>query len=316
MKAWNRYWFADTACVNLAVLRIATCFILLFHVVIFHDYTDALAERFAYDDSLYRPLMILKLMNAPFGLLAGAEDLGRVRPPDFVVRVIFILTVAAGLTGLVGIMSRLSALVAAAGFTYIQAFVYSFGDFHHPEAILAFALGAVALAPCGNVLSVDNWLRARRGQQTYDLLDESPYAGWSIKLIQWFFVLMYLSAVWAKIENGGLSWMNGYTLQFFLAQDGMRWGSDLAVWASQYHLLIMLGQIGVILFQATFALEVIFPVLRWIYVPVGLLMHTMIYVLLRAPFFIWAAMYVVFIPWDDIVRRLRAGQVERAGSRA
>ena len=34
----------------------------------------------------------------------------------------------------------------------------------------------------------------------------------------------------------------------------------------------------------------------------------MIYVLLGAPFFVWIAFYVVFIPWDVVVARLRAGR--------
>ena len=152
MNAWNRYWFADTAYVNLAVLRISACFVLLFHTVVFHDYPAALAERFAYDDSLYRPIVLLKLVHAPFGLITGAPDLGAVRPPDAVVSAIFVLTVVGGILGLVGLMSRVSLAVAAVGFAYIQGFVYSFKDFHHPEAILAIGLTVLALAPSGHVL--------------------------------------------------------------------------------------------------------------------------------------------------------------------
>ena len=78
----------------------------------------------------------------------------------------------------------------------------------------------------------------------------------------------------------------------------------LAIWLSHYHILIMLAQIGVVLFQATFVLCVIFPTLRWIYVPAGLFMHTMIYFPLGAPFFAWIALYAVFIPWSAAARRL------------
>jgi len=67
----------------------------------------------------------------------------------------------------------------------------------------------------------------------------------------------------------------------------------------------MLGQFVVILFQATFGLAVLFPRLRWIYVPLGLCFHTMIYVVLMAPFFQWIALYAVFIPWAVALRMLR-----------
>ncbi len=287
---------------------------MVFHVAIFNDYGGYLSERFAYDASLYDPILLLKWLHVPFGWLSGAPDPEVFRLGDDAVRAIFAMTVIAGLAGLVGFMTPVSMLVAAAGFAYTQAFVYSFGDFHHPEAILAVALGALALAPSGRVLSVDNWLRGRRGR-AHARLEEGPFAGWPVKLIQWFFVLMYLSAVYAKFEQGGLDWMNGYTLQYYLALDGRTWGSDFAVWLSRQHGLVMLGQIGVVLFQATFALEVIFPPLRWIYVPMGIFLHTFIYVTLGAPFFVWIACYVVFIPWDGVAMRLREAALPGARAR-
>ena len=76
------------------------------------------------------------------------------------------------------------------------------------------------------------------------------------------------------------------------------------MWLSQHHTLVMLGQIGVLLFQSTFFLCVIFPELRWFYVPAGLFLHTTIYFTLGAPFFTWIGLYSVFIPWSAAVRRL------------
>jgi hypothetical protein len=131
---------------------------------------------------------------------------------------------------------------------------------------------------------------------------QSELAGWPIKLLQWFFVLMYLSAVKSKLSASGLDWANGYTLQYFLARDGVRWGSPLAVWLAQFHTFILLCQVGILLFQGTFALAVIFPKLRWLYVPAGLLLHIGIFLTLTAPFFTWMALYAVFIPWSKAVR--------------
>ena len=111
----------------------------------------------------------------------------------------------------------------------------------------------------------------------------------------------------------GLDWANGFTLQYYLARDGLRWDSPLAYWLSQHHVLILLAQYGVLLFQATFALAVIFPKLRWIYVPAGLCLHIGIYVTLTAPFFQWIALYAVFIPWAEALR-LRASTVRPDGA--
>ena len=173
---------------------------------------------------------------------------------------------------------------------------------------MMIALSVLAISPSGRVLSVDGWLRRRRkGRGDGSWLEEtSSFAGWPLKLLQWFFVLMYASAVWSKLGTSGLDWANGFTLQYYLARDGLRWDSPLSYWLSQHHTLILLAQYGVLLFQATFALAVIFPKLRWIYVPAGLALHVMIYLTLRAPFFQWIALYAVFFPWSEALRLLRA----------
>jgi hypothetical protein len=62
-------------------------------------------------------------------------------------------------------------------------------------------------------------------------------------------------------------------------------------------MLVLLSQWVVICFQITFALCVVFPRLRWIYVPVGLGFHAANWIFLTAPFPEWMALYAVFIPW-------------------
>src|SRR5690606_31706707 len=129
------------------------------------------------------------------------------------------------------------------------SFLYSFGDYHHREAVMVIALGALAVSPSGHRLSVDSWLLRRSGRARTG--ETSEFAGWPLKLIGWWFVLMYMSAVIGKLFHGGLDWANGYTLQYYLARDGIRHGRELGVWLSQFHDLVWLMQIGVLLFQAT-----------------------------------------------------------------
>ncbi|MGH6920373.1 MAG: hypothetical protein ACREJ0_22030, partial [Geminicoccaceae bacterium] len=50
---------------------------------------------------------------------------------------------------------------------------------------------------------------------------------------------------------------------------------------------------------------VIFPKLRWFYVPGGLFLHIFIFLTMRAPFFQWIALYAVFIPWSEVLQLLR-----------
>jgi hypothetical protein len=241
------------------------------------------------------------------------------RPSFDALQVIYYISLVAGFLALIGFLTNASLVVFAATCTYLQAFLYSFNDFHHPEAVMMVALAILALSPSGRVLSMDAWLvRLHAGRQDNGLLTQtSEFAGWPIKLIQWFFVLMYASAVWSKLSASGLDWANGFTLQYVLARDALRWDNPLGYWLSQHHILILLAQYGVLLFQATFALAVIFRKLRWIYVPAGLCLHIGIYLTLTAPFFQWIALYAVFIPWAEALRLLqaRSGQMVQPASR-
>lgn len=297
MSAWQRYWFSPAPCLDLAVVRIVACALQLFMVLVFHGQYEAVLEHAALDDRYFEPLLIFNAFHLPFGW--------GFRPDAAILQAVFFLSIAAGVLSLIGLLTNVSLVVFAAASVYLQAFLYSFGDFHHPEAIMMVALSALALSPAGKVLSVDAWLRRRSQPRDVPIYEvRSEFAGWPIKLLQWFFVLMYISAVWSKLSASGLDWANGYTLQFYLAQDGLRWGSSLGLWLSQFRTFILLSQVGVLLFQATFSLAVIFPKLRWIYVPAGLALHIGIFLTLRAAFFTWIALYAVFIPWAEVARRM------------
>jgi hypothetical protein len=299
MTTLRRYWFAPAKCFNLAVVRIIAVATQLFLFYYLYDNYHFMMELADLPATYWDPLLIMSFLTLPFGW--GA------RPGADVMQWIYWLSLIAGMLSLVGLATNLSLAVFAFTSIYLQAFLYSYGDYHHPEAVMMIALAVLAISPSGRVLSVDAWLRRYRSRAPVEdpLGVSSEFAGWPIKLLQWFFVLMYLSAVVSKLSAAGLDWANGFTLQYYLARDGLRWDSQLALWMSQHHDLILVGQFGVLLFQATFALAVVFPVLRWIYVPSGLMMHLMIYLTLRAPFFQWMALYAVFIPWSEVAQFLR-----------
>lgn len=245
----------------------------------------------ALPEPLYDPITLSRLFLLPWGW--------DYRPsPDFM-SVVYYASIVAGLLAFVGFCTRSSSFASALGNAFVVAYVYSHSDFHHTEAPLVIALGILALSPAGRVLSVDQLIRRWRDghHEVKDVLTaEGPLAGWPLRLIQWLFVLIYLSAVLSKLVFGSLEWLNGHTLQYFLIQDTLRKGTLLEGWFSQYHYLVMLSQYAVVLFQTTSVLAAIFPRLRWIYVPLGLGFHAAKWILLNAPFPEWMALYAVFIP--------------------
>lgn len=296
MKWWNDYWFGPRPYVDLAMVRIVTVGTQLLLLLLYPSYS---ADRFmlldATPDETYKPITALLVFLLPFG--------SDYRPSFEEIRFIQNITIGVGFLALIGLATRISLLVFTFCNIFIVAWTYSFSDFHHTEAPLFLAFGILAFAPVGRVLSVDALLRRLRSPTPPPSLlsQEGEMAGWPIRLIQWMLVIIYLSAVFSKLLfEGGLDWLNGYTLQYYLIQDTLRKGAPLGLWFSQHHTLVMISQYVVVIFQATFALAVIFPRLRWIYVPVGLGFHIANILFLLAPFPEWIALYAVFIPWKRV----------------
>ena len=151
----------------------------------------------------------------------------RVRlPPGFqYVLMIKYAAIISGVFALVGFLTNVSLVVFVYTNLVIITHFYSYSDFHHTEAPLMLALVYLALSPAGRVLSVDRLLRGRSSGE--GMLEEtSPYARWPILLAQWTFALVYLSAFMEKLVFvGGLDWLNGYTLQYAVANDTLRRGT-------------------------------------------------------------------------------------------
>jgi len=299
-RAWAKYWFRPAALFDIAALRVLAVGLQLGLLLLDPRYNLAsLKVIAALPSSLYWPLPVVHLLSLPFGG-AYALSLGTMQSVQ-------VVTMCAGFLALIGLFTNASLLVFALGCTFLQGWACSFDDIHHPEAVMMVALGALALGPSGKLLSVDSWLsRKFRKAPAVDMLSAtSPEARWPVLLIQWFFALMYLSAFYAKLVVGEGQWFNGYSLQFYLAVDGLRWGSDLAVWLAQFHWIVFLSSLAVFFFQGTFFVSMLYPRLKWFYVPFGMSLHVGIYVLLRAPFFQWAVLYAVFVPWGELLKQLR-----------
>ena len=303
MSWWNSYWFCPAPLLDLAILRIVAVGLQLWLMLYHYNLMEFLHECTSLPDNLYTPLLILKLLLSPFGW--------GYRPSLEVLIVLYWATVVAGILALIGLRTNVSLVVFAVGSLTLTAFGYSFGKVHHPDAVMMIALSVLALSPSGQVLSVDAWRRRHLNSPTSQksnlsevLYVENTFARWPMLLIQWFFVLMYISAFISKMAESGTEWMNGYTLQYILIADGMRWDNPLALWASQYHLFLKLLQWVIVIFQATFWVAVIWPLARWIYIPLGLSFHIGILLTLGADFYPWIALYVVFIPWAHFFKGL------------
>lgn len=311
VRAWNRYWFAPAPLLDLAVARIAIVGFQLWYVAR-PAYRANVLARTSLPDSLYDPLPLVHVLVAPAGW--------SFRPGAELLEVVLWITIAAGVLSLIGLLTNLALVTFVAGCGFLQAFLYSFGDFHHPEAVLVIALGLLALSPAGGALSVDDlrrrFRRAReRGRfEDFDLKrEESAFAGWPLKLTGWVFVLIYASAAYFKWRHAGFDWLNGYTLRYPMLQDALRWNIPMGEWLAGHHALMVGLSWMSLVFEATFALAMIVPITRWVFVPLGASFHLGIYFTMGATFQGYVAGYSVFVPWRAGLERLarRFGRPER-----
>jgi predicted DCC family thiol-disulfide oxidoreductase YuxK len=335
MRGWLRkvydHWFAPAPLEDLALVRIVLVAMQLSLLLIpfFSVQVGACpgcdpeyqAWLTVIDDREFAPLPALKVLLWPFGW--------GVRPEPMLLQAVWLATVTAGVLALVGLYTRPSLLVLAAGSTLLVSHAYSYHEGHHPEALLTIMLWTLALAPSGARRSLDHLrYRVRHAIASGRFEPEppgptlSPHARWPLRLGQWLLVVIYLSAGTSKLLNGGLEWFNGYTLAYYIGDDALERGSALGVWLAQHVLLVQLISIGAIAVELGFGGVLLWPRLVWLFVLAGIGLHVGIYVLQRAPFPQLIALYVVFVgelrqAWQrsPLARRV-AARVAGAGGAA
>jgi predicted DCC family thiol-disulfide oxidoreductase YuxK len=322
--AWRAYWFRPEPVFNLAVCRILLVWIHLTHLLGWNAH-QSFAIRAQLPHTLYDPLPVLRLLTLPWGfagwgsLLDGAWGF---RPTVGVLDAVYWVTVVAGVLALIGLRTNVSLLAFTLGNLFMQGYLYSFNDSHHSYNALFITLLLLALGPSGGALSVDAVRhRLREAGATGRLAgpsalkERSAFARWPLLLVRWVLALVYLSAGLHKLLTGGLAWMNGYTLQYYLYRDGVRWGNGLGIWLSQQHELCAVLAGGSLLLELLFPLVLIWPRLAWVILPAGAAMHAGIYWTMSVGFYRQIATYAVFIPWTQGLRAL-ARRFAWAGGRA
>jgi Vitamin K-dependent gamma-carboxylase len=274
---WNAYWFPTSSTLNLAGARILT---LAFGLVVSFPslgYNITLAvNNSAFSD----PQPMIRLIDAvvPRNALFTAGGLTTV----------YWISIAAGVMALVGIFTRPALFGFALGFAFFVSHVYSYADVHHREAPLAFFLFALALAPAGDSLSVDAFLRRRRARARGQIVEEVRQvdtAMWPLKFIHVLLAITYFSTGITKVISGGLRWMNGYTLQNYVFITAINRDIPLGLWLSHHFTLCVLLSVATLVFELFFFVSLFLPRVAPLFFVGGILFHVSLYLTAGHPFF-------------------------------
>jgi uncharacterized membrane protein YphA (DoxX/SURF4 family) len=286
-QGWTleRHWFAATPRKDLAIARIvvvgAQLAILTAPWILGIEDADLTQT----DPIFYQPRYALRLLLAPFFWID--------RPNAAFLYVTWVFAIVCGVSALLGLLTRVSLIGLAWASTLLVAHSYSYGEFHHTEALMMVALWALAFSRCGAVLSLDARIRRERGRAPVDTVH--AFELWPLRLVQWMFALTYFGAGMEKLVNGGLGWFRGTTLAYNFALDALHRNHPLGVWLAERADWLPPLAVASLLFELTFPLAVLVPGLAIWYVAFGISFHLSVYIIHGPPFFEHMALFVVFI---------------------
>lgn len=286
-QGWTleRHWFAPTPRKDLAITRIVLVGTQLAILTVPWILGMEEPDLTLTDPIFYQPLYALRLLLAPFFWID--------RPDAVFLHVTWVFAVACGVAALLGLLTRVSMIGLAGASTLLVAHSYSYGEYHHTEALMIIALWALAFSRCGAVLSLDALIRRKRGGAPVDPLD--PFALWPLRLVQWMFALTYFGAGVEKLVNGGRGWFKGTTLAYNFALDALHRNHSLGVWLAERADWLSPLAVTSLLFELSFPLALLVPGLAIWYVAFGISFHMSVYIIHGPPFFEHIALYVVFL---------------------
>lgn len=289
--AWNAFFFPAASTARLAALRVVFVAMQLLWFAIPLNAQLHMLDASGFSEA--QPITRALLLVMPEALMRNSN----------VLIGLWALTIGAGVLALIGLYSRYALAAFALGTMTQVSLFYSYGEFHHREGIFCIVLLLMALAPCGDCLSLDA-VFGRRSQldRPWYCGSISRYAMWPLMVGQVLLCIAYFDAAMSKLIVGGPHWFNGYTLQTYLLNDGILWHRPLGVWLSQYRLPCIGLAVGAVGLELLFFVTLIPRARRLtpLFLLSGVAMHVGIYVLQAAPFFQFMTLYLMWVPFERL----------------
>ena len=214
------------------------------------------------------------------------------------------LFVAALLAATFGALTNVSTKAAAVLFLFYQGLLRSFTHFNHDEMPAAYILLVLSFAPCGDAFSLDA-LRGRRravpgGSWVY---------GYPILLARLLLAWSYFTSGLIKLRVAGLGYFSPDNLPALAVSNSLDNMHDTqfraGLWLPAYREYTPPFVALVVLWELLFPLAVWFPRARVVILTAGALFHLGTLVLMNIFFPYHLAMYLVFVDWPWVVRKLR-----------
>lgn len=287
---WNRWWYAAETPWNLALCRILF-FGLMFLFYFWNDF-GAWGEV---PEALRTPATILGQMGVKHG---SPELLGWLG----------LAWKCLLLCACLGIATRYTTILSFLVGFYLLDVPHNLGKVNHQDGVLVLTMLILALSRCGKALSVDSVV-ARRGGYKSKHVESSGEYRWPVRAVWVTFAMAMWAAGVAKILHGGVAWFSPDNMAINLLAHNYGGGQPLTSWglwvAELDWLCLLLGLFGTAA-EILFPLILFFSKLRpWLLLAIGV-MFLGIRLLLGPSFEHYLMIYVFFVPWPSLAKRLHA----------
>lgn len=215
---------------------------------------------------------------------------------------LFVVSLLAAASGL---LTAYSTKTSALLFLFYQGLLRSFTHFNHDEMPVVFVLFVLAFTPCGDAFSLDS-LRAKREGRA----DETLVYGYPILLMRLLLAWSYFSSALIKLRVAGAGYLSPDNLPTLAVVNSLDNLHDThfraAFWLVQYREYTPYFVVLTLAWELAFPLAVFSRRARVPVLAMGVLFHlgTLVFMNIFFPYHL--ALYLVFVDWSALARRLKS----------
>lgn len=215
-----------------------------------------------------------------------------------------LIMVASLLLSMVGLFTGFFTKTSAVLVLFYQGLLRSFGHYNHDEMVGVYFLLILAFTPCGDAFSVDSWRRRKTAGV------EGFRYGYPVLLMMLLLAWAYFSSALIKLRVAGLDYFNSENLPAMAIYHSLDNLHD-----TQFKLAFLLPAVrwflpavllGVVIWELLFPVAVFWRSARWWILGAGVVFHLLTLFFMNIFFPHHLLMYLVFVDWDRIIRRIRA----------
>ncbi len=292
--AWNKFFFEPESPVAISLFRILYGGLVVTTLVMLRpDWLTWFGS-----DGLVSLASVRRLEPSPrlnlFAVFPGRNDW---------VDALYWVFLGAALMLTLGFLTRLNSVIVFVCLNSIQQ--RNLYITHGGDTFLRVCGFFLIFAPCGCAISIDRFVRMRRGKENESV---QPRAPWAQRMIQFQLAILYVAGCWSKLQ--GAPWRDGTALYYVYHLDEIRRFPVPAAMLGPT--VLRFCSWGAMALELFLGILIWFKKFRYLLLFFGLLFHLCLEYSLNIPLFQWDVLsaYVLFVDSNDI---LKAGEGMRRG---